>query len=294
MEFLHIYLVAGLAIFSLAGIIIYKVIQREQILGNTEDSFIEKYIKDKERELVQGRIDIPIETFIALKALLPVAFGLFGYIVLKDQAMMLVLSALGFFLPDIFLSFKRDSEKKKFESRFIRALGQMASSLHSGMTIEQAIDSVIKCELLHETIKEDFKMLSSKLKLGVSISNAFYEYADMTGSKDVADVATAITIMTSLGGDAGVAVEKIQKNIEDRLLYRKKRSSMMTESKILTIASDVVPVIILAGSFVFMPDAMMEYVRDPDKIIILAVIVGLLLLGSLIVHKMLNNKIDAT
>lgn len=50
-----------------------------------------------------------------------------------------------------------------------------------------------------------------QLKLGIPISQAFYEFADMTKSKDAYDVATAITIMVDVGGDAGVAVEKIQK-----------------------------------------------------------------------------------
>ena len=292
MEFLHIYIIVAVIIFAVVGIFIVNVIEKESVLDKKEKTFIEVYIDKKKKEIDRTRINISIEAFIALKAIIPGVLGFIAYFTMENKLMIIAMIPLGFIIPDALMSLKKNSEKKKFESRFVRALGQMASSLHSGMTIEQSIDSVIKCELLHPEIREDFMLLSSKMKLGSSISTVFYEYADISESKDVADVATAITIMTSIGGDAGVAVEKIQKNIEDRLLYRKKRNSMMTESKILTITCDVVPIIILVGSFIFMPDAMMSYIHDMDKMIILIVICGILFVGSVIIHKMLGNKID--
>ena len=170
----------------------------------------------------------------------------------------------------------------------------MAAALHSGSTVELAIDSVITCELLHESIRDDFRILSSKLKLGIPISQAFYEFADMTKSKDAYDVATAITIMVDVGGDAGVAVEKIQKNIEDRLLYRKKRESMMTESKLIAIFSDVMPILILAGTYLFMPDSINAYFQNNTMTLIFLALIAVLFIGSVVVHKMLANTFDAS
>ena len=184
------------------------------------------------------------------------------------------------------------SADKKFEDRFVRALTQMASSLHSGMTVEQAIDSVVNCELLHESIRDDFRILSSKMKLGTSISDAFFKFAKDTENKDVFDVATAITIMTDVGGDAGEAIEKLQKNIEDRLMYRKKRQSMMTESQIIVLFADIMPIVILAGTYLFMPEVIKSYFESSVMTIAFLVIVAILLVGSVVVHKMLGNKMD--
>ena len=205
---------------------------------------------------------------------------------------MLILIILGAMLPNMFLMIQKGSADKKFEDRFVRALTQMASSLHSGMTVEQAIDSVVNCELLHESIRDDFRILSSKLKLGTSISDAFFEFAKDTENKDVFDVATAITIMTDVGGDAGEAIEKLQKNIEDRLMYRKKRQSMMTESQIIVLFADIMPIVILAGTYLFMPEVIKSYFESSVMTIAFLVIVAVLLAGSVVVHKMLGNKMD--
>lgn len=132
----------------------------------------------------------------------------------------------------------------------------------------------------------------SKLKLGTSISDAFFEFAKDTENKDVFDVATAITIMTDVGGDAGEAIEKLQKNIEDRLMYRKKRQSMMTESQIIVLFADIMPIVILAGTYLFMPEVIKSYFESSVMTIAFLVIVAVLLAGSVVVHKMLGNKMD--
>ena len=222
----------------------------------------------------------------------PALLAFVSFFLSDDRSLMLILIILGAMLPNMFIMLQKGSADKKFEDRFVRALTQMASSLHSGMTVEQAIDSVVSCELLHDSIRDDFRVLSSKLKLGTSISDAFFEFAKDTGNKDVHDVATAITIMTEVGGDAGEAIEKLQKNIEDRLMYRKKRQSMMTESQIIVVFADAMPIIILAGTYLFMPDIIKSYFSSSIMTIAFLVIIGILLAGSVVVHKMLGNKMD--
>lgn len=293
MEFLHIYLLAAAAIFSFFGIFITRIMNKQQLLDSGQDTYIHRYLKKLNHDLERSRTGISMEEYFILKIGCPAGLATLSYFISEKRSLMLVFILLGFMIPNMVIMLKKGDENRKFETRFVRALAQMASSLHSGMTVEQAIDSVINCELLHPNIREDFMLLSSKMKLGISISQAFREFAVVTESKDASDVATAITIMTEVGGDAGVAIEKIQKNIEDRLLYRRKRESMMTESKLIAIVSDVMPILVIGGMYIFMPDTINTMFQNPTLTMIFIIVVALLLAGSIIVHKMLNNKIDA-
>lgn len=292
MEFLHIYLLVAAAIACITAIIITKVIQKETLLPGNTPTFIQNYLDKLKHDLERSRIGITVQQYIALQIGCPALLAFLSYFVTEDRTLMLVLILLGALTPSMLLTIQKGNADKKFEDRFVRALAQMASSLHSGMTVEQAIDSVVNCELLHDDIRDDFRVLASQMKLGASISDVFFEFAQNTGNKDVYDVATAITIMTEVGGDAGEAIEKLQKNIEDRLMYRKKRESMMTESKIIAVFSDVMPILILIGTYIFMPDAIHSYFESATMLIMFIVIIVLLLAGSVIVHKMLENKID--
>lgn len=294
MEFLHIYLLVAVAIFSIFGLIITHIINKGTLLKSTKKTFVEEYIEKKQHELERSRTGITIEQYFMLILGVPALLAVLAYFISDNRILMILFIIMGAAMPDIIIKIIKGNEDRKFESRFVRALSQMASSLHSGMTVEMAIDSVIECELLHPSIREDFKVLASRMKLGISISDAFFDFAKMTDSKDAKDVATAITIMTSVGGDAGEAIEKLQKNIEDRLLYRKKRESMMTESKIIVVASDVLPLLLIAGTFVFMPGTIESYFQDPMLTIMFCVIMGIVFLGSIVVHRMLGDKIDAS
>lgn len=292
MEFLHIYLLVTAAISCITAIFVTKVVQKNTILHGNSTTFIQKYLENLEHNLERSRTGITVQQFLVLQIGSPAILAFLSFFISDDRSLMLILIILGAMLPNMFLMIQKGSADKKFEDRFVRALTQMASSLHSGMTVEQAIDSVVNCELLHESIRDDFRILSSKLKLGTSISDAFFEFAKDTENKDVFDVATAITIMTDVGGDAGEAIEKLQKNIEDRLMYRKKRQSMMTESQIIVLFADIMPIVILAGTYLFMPEVIKSYFESSVMTIAFLVIVAILLVGSVVVHKMLGNKMD--
>lgn len=292
MEFLHIYLLVAAAISCITAIFVTKVVQKNTILHGNSTTFIQKYLENLEHNLERSRTGITVQQFLVLQIGSPAILAFLSFFISDDRSLMLILIILGAMLPNMFLMIQKGSADKKFEDHFVRALTQMASSLHSGMTVEQAIDSVVNCELLHESIRDDFRILSSKLKLGTSISDAFFEFAKDTENKDVFDVATAITIMTDVGGDAGEAIEKLQKNIEDRLMYRKKRQSMMTESQIIVLFADIMPIVILAGTYLFMPEVIKSYFESSVMTIAFLVIVAILLVGSVVVHKMLGNKMD--
>ena len=294
MEFIPIYLLVVAAVASVTALLITKVTVKETALKSGRPTAIENYIRKLEHDLERSRVKITATEYIVMQIGCPALLAFLAYFLSDDYSLMLVLILLGVMLPPMALTLKKGSENKKFENRFVRALAQMAAALHAGATIEQSIESVIDCELLQEDIRNDFRVLASKMKLGIPISQVFYEFAELTESKDAYDVATAITIMLDVGGDAGVAVEKIQKNIEDRLLYRKKRESMMTESKMIAVFSDIMPILIIIGTYFFMPDSIHSYFQNSTMTMIFVTIIILLLVGSVVVHRMLANKIDAS
>lgn len=202
MAFLPIYLLVATAICSLFAIAVTCILDIHPILGQRKNSFIQTYIENKIKTLEQGHTGLTIQQYFVLKLGSPALMAFLAYFVSTNRVIMLIFIITGFMMPDLVITVIENSGKQKFEDRFLRALSQMASSLHSGMTIEQAVDSIVSCELLHPEIRDDFRKLSSRIKLGSPVSQVFYDYAKTTGSNDAMDVATTITIMSELGGDA--------------------------------------------------------------------------------------------
>ena len=293
LEFLHIYLVVIAAAACVTFILIFKVNDKKKTLDTGEKTVVEQYIEKKQLELERSRTNITLYEYFAMKMGFPAGMAVAAYFISPNRTLMLLFIAFGFILPNLFISMRKGNEDKKFTDRYVRALSQMASSLHSGMTVQQAVDSVAECELLHDSVREDFRTISAKMKLGVSIPEAFYEYAQKTENKDVYDTATAIDIMLTVGGQAGDAIEKILKNIEDRLLYRKKRESIMAESNIVALATDVMPLLTIALMYIVLPDLMSVYLEDTTYTVLFITMIGAMLLGSIVIRKMLKPGKDA-
>lgn len=152
MEFLHIYLLLAAAIACLTAIAITKVIHKTTLLPGNTPTFIQDYLRKLERNLDRSRTGITVQQFFVLQIGCPAILAFLSALISTDRSLMLVLIILGAMLPNMFLLLQKSNEDKKFEDRFVRALTQMASSLHAGMTVEQAVDSVVDCELLHESI----------------------------------------------------------------------------------------------------------------------------------------------
>lgn len=294
MKYFSIILLAVGTIFSLFFIFIVRVATKKGALGNTSDNYVTAYFKKVEREIKLSGTDLNLEKYLILQFITPIFVGAFAAAFLNNAVGTIMLMAVVAMSPKILLEIKKTSADRKFEDRYVRALSQMASSLHSGKTIGQAIDAVASNDLLDGKIREDFRKMSSKIKLGTSIPQTFKDYADETGSKDAADVATAISIMIEVGGDPGKAVEKLANDIESRLLYRRKRESMMTEGKLISLASDLVPFLILGGTAILMPGTIQAYFTSPLLLAIFIAVIVVMLIGSVIVHKMLDDKVDVS
>lgn len=69
---------------------------------------------------------------------------------------------------------------------------------------------------------------------------------------------------------------------------------MMTESKLIAIFSDVMPILILAGTYLFMPDSINAYFQNNTMTLIFLALIAVLFIGSVVVHKMLANTFDAS
>lgn len=294
MGYFVVILLAISAVYCFFGAFILKIASQKRVLGGKPDNFVYKGLVSLEKKLEHSGSSLTVSQYLAFQFIIPVLAGVLSGL-FQDSILTAILLMVSIaMLPRLILAVKKSSEDRKFEDRYARALSQMASALHSGRTIGQAVDTVATCDLLDPQTQKEFMQISSKLKLGHPIPETFEEYAEETGSKDAKDVATAITIMLEVGGDPGKAIEKLQRDIENRLLYRRKRESMMTEGRIISIASDVVPILVLAGTAVLMPGTLQSYFESPLLLMVFAGMLVTMLVGSIVVHHMLDDKADVS
>ncbi len=291
MEFLYLYILIGIGFGSLFFVLALKILDRRNALLRAEDSVLDKWINEKEYEIERSGTGITLEQYFLMSLVSP-AVLCFAVYVTGVGAPFLFLPAmiLGVFFPKFILQIIKGREDDRYSDRFSSALNQMAASLNAGLSFEQAIDAVISSELVHRQVRDDFRHLSADIKLGVPVTKAFYSYADRTQNEDVYDVATAVSIMLEIGRDEGTGIRQIQKNIEDRMLYRKKRKAALAESKALVYAADIIPVIVVITMVLGTPDIINAYMASSGMTVLFIGILVWVMIGSVVVHRIMLPK----
>lgn len=292
MEFSYLYILVAAAFLCMFSIIVIIATSKKTIIENNEqDSFIQKFVDSKKLKIERSRSGISLQQYFLMLIIIPLVLGTALAIFFPTQPLFMIIGiAVGIFIPDAYVSYLQSNEEEAYSERFAKALNQMAASLVSGLSFEQAIDATVASELVHNTVKDDFKRLSASIKLGTPIVKAFYDYAEFTRNPDVYDVATAVSIMLQLGQKEGEGIKKIQKNIEDRLMYRKKRKAMMVESKLLVYAADIIPVLVIVMLATTSSSFFTFYFETTLYSIIFFGMLIWVAVGSIVIHKMMMPK----
>ena len=295
MEFTYIFILVTAVYLSLLGIVIIKTGDRKKVLTsmNEDKSFIQDFIDKKELEIRRSRVEITIRQYMLLLIIAPVFLATVFFIFMPSIPILSIAGAVaGFYIPELWLKYMKSKEEEGYSEKFSKALNQMSASLTSKMSFEKSIEAVTKSELIDGNVKTDFKQLLADINVGIPVVKAFEKYAEFTENEDVRDTATAVSIMLELGKDEGEGIKKIQKNIEDRMLYRKQRKAMMTESKILVYTADFIPVLVLLIMMTTSKGTMEYYFSDIKMTVIFLGMIVWVLIGSVVIHKLMGETKD--
>jgi tight adherence protein C len=155
-----------------------------------------------------GRVLSPT-TFLALKAV--TAFGAFfggaaiGTLAGKGGgvalAFSLIFAALGFLVPDVFVSLKARSRRERIRSELPDALDLLAVSVEAGMGFDGALAKLT--EHMEGPLVEEFALALGEMRIGESRSNALQKMATRVEATELGSFVRAIIQADQLGISLG-------------------------------------------------------------------------------------------
>lgn len=95
-------------------------------------------------------------------------------------------SALGYYAPDIWLTYKYKGRQRQILDSFPNALDLMRVCVSAGLGLDSAIERVGReLKIESSALAEEFHMLSLELRTGATRENALRNLADRTGVEDI-------------------------------------------------------------------------------------------------------------
>ena len=178
--------------------------------------------------------------------------------------------------------------RDKFNQQLPEALATMSNALRAGFSISQAFDSVV--EQGDQPMCEEFAILQSQLKVGMSFEDALESLGQRVGSDDLLLVTTAILISRKTGGNVTEIFDKISETIRGRMKIERKVKTLTAQGRMQGIVVSAMPVFLGVIMTIIKPNLMIPYLTSLVGIVSVLIMCVLIFLGWMMIRKII--KID--
>ena len=287
-DILHLYVLLILIMCVLTSLAIRRIHQESSPLIEKED-VITRLMCRLDRRLKKEGSYFNARSYLIFIACLYAVIGVLSYLLIGNGILSILLGFVGAIVPKVYQNLMDTKKRETFEKEYVQALTQLSASIRAGLTIEQAIDALCTNYFLPEDIRERFSQISADMKIGIPIYQAFLTFAENADNEDAFDVASAISMQMQVGGQESLLLDSIIKNIRTRISVRKEIHTELTETDMMVNFFEVIPILLLVGMFVMMPDFMLLFFSSVTMTMIFFLLVSFIGIGTLINKKMVRN-----
>jgi tight adherence protein B len=238
---------------------------------------------------------IEIPSHKVLIALVALSFGLGSIVFLAFLPKLfpgipfaILTTIIGWKAPKPIVDWMFRRRVQKFVLQMVDALSLMSNGLKSGLSIVQSLGLVT--QEMPNPMQQEFNLVLSENKLGVSLEEAFSNLAKRIVSDDVEMFVTSVNILKETGGNLAETFDTIVTTIRDRIKVENKIAALTAQGFYQGVFVMMIPPILGGVFYQTDPEFMMPLFTTPIGWLIVMVIFLLEAVGFFVIMKIV--KID--
>lgn len=193
-------------------------------------------------------------------------------------------------LPHLWLKkVVRPARIKEFSVQMVDALTLMANGMKSGLNVPQTLQIVV--DEMPKPIKEEFNLILSQNKIGLTLEKAFENLAVRIPSEDVTMFVTSVNILRETGGNIAETFQTIVMTIRERMKLQSKISAMTAQGMTSAVIVGAMPWGLGAMLYFVDPVTMGPLFTTIPGWFILLLITILEAIGFFVIVKMVSIKV---
>lgn len=257
---------------------------RFQSLG-TRDYIVER--------LAMMFIDIPPQRILIGLLILSFGPGLLVFLAFLPKLFpgipfAIAMMVAGWKLPKPIVDFLYRRRVDKFILQMVDGLSLMSNGLKSGLSIVQSLSLVT--QEMPNPIQQEFSLVLSENKLGVSLEDAFINLSKRIQCDDVEMFVTSVNILKETGGNLAETFDTIVTTIRERIKVEKKISAMTQSGFVQGIIVMAIPPVLGVVFYFTDPDFMSPLFTTALGWVIVMIIFLLEAVGFFVIMKIV--KVD--
>jgi len=226
---------------------------------------------------------------VMLSLLLGVAGAVAGAILLGMGPAVLGGAAICSAIPFLKLRYDRNRRFAKIEEQLPDAVDMIRRALRAGHPFSAALKLV--SEDLEQPIAAEFELAFGDINYGNDVRRAMLGLLSRVPSVTMMSFVTAVLLQRETGGNLAEILQQISGVVRGRFKFFRKVRTLSAEGRMSAWVLALVPLVLFATISVTQPDYLPVLVHDPlgRKLIVAAV--GLGLLGTLWIRKLLRIEV---
>lgn len=197
--------------------------------------------------------------------------------------------AIGWTIPRRFLSTLHRRRIKKFIIQMIDGLSLMSNGLRSGLNVPQALQIVT--EELPNPISQEFGLVLSQNKLGVTLEDAMSNLSVRMPADDIEMFTTSVNILKETGGNLAETFDTISTTIRDRIKVESKISAMVSQGVMQGVIVVLLPFALAAILYTIDPERVAPMFTTIPGWVLLLFMMSLQFLGGYTIWKIVQIKV---
>lgn len=148
---------------------------------------------------------------------------------------------LGFIVPRVQLSFLIAKRKSMFANQLMDALMIMSSSFRGGLSLIQAIESVV--DEMPDPLRQEFGIVLGENKMGVALDDSLNRLLKRMPSPSMQQVVTAVLLARETGGNLALIFSRIIASTRERRKIEQSLKTLTVQGKIQGFVMTGLPVL---------------------------------------------------
>jgi tight adherence protein B len=261
----------------------------ENIRGLLKKGLPGKDQKKINQKLVAAGVTIKPEEFLMAKVFFATIAGFIFYLVFGYLIVVPFGLAIGFCLPEIWLSKKRRDRIQKFNDGLADMLTTIIGSLKAGYSFSQALKTV--SEESESPIKEEIKTLLNELNYGITMDEALYNLKDRMPSTDLELMIHSVLIQRQIGGNLSIILEVIVNTIRERKKLERQVRTLTAQGRLSGRIIAFLPVALGLVFYLINRKYMVEFFSNVVGQIALATGVLLTFIGFYVINRITKIEV---
>ena len=237
-----------------------------------------------QRDLVSADFELRPYEFRLIQSGFGLLFGVVGLLRFGIGPELLVLAAIGYVLPSLYLRNRRGHRLRQFDANLPRAMELIANSMKAGQSVAQSLTAVT--DNAGPPVSDEFALARREIELGASLESALNNMVKRIGSNDLRLMVMVITIQRSVGGDLPAILVTLADTMRQREEMRSEIMAATAQSRATALIITLLPIVAALLLYFIVRDYFRPMLTNPIGWVMLVLAGFLLFVGNVIIRRL--------